>query len=160
MLVEVDLLPPLVVQEQPVPVRGDVLGRGDGDVGRVHVGHLASVRRRPQKPVERRERDPGGEEEHGPHPAVSAESTHGDGRGMDQWKASNLYSGIGIDLWRPVISESNATTRGSFCSAAAPPVDERGLRVGVGGGGAGGVGSREEGRMAEIWRRRGGDAKC
>lgn len=78
MVVEVDLLPPLVVQEQPVPVGGDVLGGGDGDVGRVHVGHRAAIRRRPHQPVERRERDPAGEEEHDPHPAVAPESTHGD----------------------------------------------------------------------------------
>lgn len=81
MLVEVDLLPPLVVQEEPVPVGGDVLGRGDRDVGRVHVGHLAPIGRRPQQPVEGRERDPGGEEEHGAQPAVAAESSHGTGRG-------------------------------------------------------------------------------
>lgn len=79
MLVEVDLLPPLVVQEEPVPVGGDVLGRGDRDVGRVHVGHLAPVGRRPQQPAEGRERDPGGEEEHGAQPAVAAESAHGMG---------------------------------------------------------------------------------
>lgn len=65
-----------MVQEQAVPVGGDVVGTGDGDVGRVHVGHLAPVGRRAHQPVEGRERDPGGEEEHSPQPAVAAESTH------------------------------------------------------------------------------------
>lgn len=65
-----------MIQEQAVPVGGDVVGSGDGDVGRVHVGHLAPVGRRAHQPVEGRERDPGGEEEHGPQPAVAAESSH------------------------------------------------------------------------------------
>lgn len=65
-----------MVQEQAVPVGRDVVGSVDGDVGRVHVGHLAPVGRRAHQPVEGRERDPGGEEEHGPQPAVAAESSH------------------------------------------------------------------------------------
>lgn len=75
MLCEVDLLPALVVQEEPVPVGGDIPGRaGDGDVGRVHVCHDAAVGHRPQQPAERRKRDPGGEEQHSPNPAAAPES--------------------------------------------------------------------------------------
>lgn len=81
---EVDLLPALMVQEQSVPVRGHVPGRGgDGDVGRVHVGHDAPVGHRPQQPAKRRERDPGGEEQHGAHPASAPHpvaAAHGDRR--------------------------------------------------------------------------------
>lgn len=76
-VVEVDLLPALVVEEEGVPVGGDVLGGGDGDVGRVHVGHDAAVGDGAEQPGERRERDPGGEDEHRCHPARPAESGHG-----------------------------------------------------------------------------------
>lgn len=74
MLGEVDLLPALVVQEQTIPIRGDVPGRGgDGHVGRVHVCHDAAIGHRAQQAAERRKRDPGGEKQHGPNPAAAPE---------------------------------------------------------------------------------------
>lgn len=48
MLLEVDLLPALVVQEEAVAVGGDVGRGGDGNVGGVHVGHHAPAGGRPQ----------------------------------------------------------------------------------------------------------------
>lgn len=74
MLGEVDLFPALVVKEQSIPIRGDVPGRGgDGDVGRVHVGHDAAIGHRTQQAAERCKRDPGGEKQDGPNPAPAPE---------------------------------------------------------------------------------------
>lgn len=74
MLVEIDLLPPLMVQKQSIPIRRDVRRRGDRDVGGVHVGHGAAVGEGFQQAVERR--DPDGDEEggEGDHPTFRPES--------------------------------------------------------------------------------------
>jgi hypothetical protein len=70
----------------------------------------------------------------------------------------DLGLGIRGDLCRPAVPRPNATTRDSFRSAAESPADERGLR---GGGGRGGVGSRDGwengGDLEEAGRRCGND---
>lgn len=82
-----------MVQEQAVPVGGDVVGGVDGDVGRVHVGHMAPVWRRAHQPVEGHERDPGGEEDHGAQPAVAAEPSHAVRGSIESWSRSRAWHG-------------------------------------------------------------------
>jgi len=86
---EVDLLPALVVQEQSIPIRGDVPGRGgDGDVGRVHVGHDAAIGHRAQQAAERCNRDPGGEKQDGPNPAAAPEPAAAAAHGVREARTS------------------------------------------------------------------------